>query len=216
MTGQSIEPHHSAAPVAPLNVTQAGQNNTNIAHIEHARMQMVVLSPQSSPEDPVWELPQMDLSCYHLFVIGGEDFPANHFYVDPSRALTEYTAEELKTRYQHLEASACEELLRFPALFMTENADIGRAAPDQRAWWGAVTSIRVQDNGIRIGYQKCFAISQQELNWNDHHFGIARHGRISEMNRTHWALKRVNLLEAFDDADISYLPFARKTGGTER
>lgn len=210
---KDLKPRPPVSAPAVFEVTQAGEHNTNIAHIEHAHMPVVIVPMQASPNTPSGQAIQFDLSCYHLFVIAGEDFLTGRFFVDPTRALTEYTSDELKARYQRLNSEAIEELKRFPALFMAENAQIGRALPEQEAHWGNLVDIRVQDNGIRIAFNKIMHVPQQRLNEYHHHFGITSHGRMSELNRTHWALKRVNLLEAFTDTETTYLPFTGSQGG---
>lgn len=213
MAGNSIERRTSASTPTVHGVTQAGHHNTNIAHVEHVLMPMVIAPPATSSNVLSGTAQQLDSSCYHLFVIADEDFQADRFLVDPTRALTESTAPELKQRYQHLQPDILQELKNYPALFMAENGAMGRALDDQQAWFGIINSIRVQDNGIRIGFQKIHAIPQQALNEHSYHFGIHSYGRMSELNRTHWALKRINLFEAFHDAGINYLPYTITQGG---
>lgn len=194
-------------------MTQAGHHNTNIAHAEQVHMPVMILPTQLSRNASPGSAPRLDPSCYHLFVIAGEDFSTGRFLVNSTRALTEHTSDELKKRYQHLESADIDKLKNFPALFMDENAEIVRALPDQLARWGYLTDIRVQDNGIRIAFNTVMTVPQQCLNDNSHHFGIQAYGRMSELNRTHWALKRVNLFEAFNDAGINYLPYETIQGG---
>lgn len=213
MVSKSVEPRQPSAVPEIHRVTQAGHHNTNIAHVERVIMPMVFAPSAASSNTASGTTRQLDSSCYHLFVIAGEDFETDRFLVDPTRALTEYTAPELKERYQHLQPEILHELGSYPALFMAENGAIGHALDGQQAWFGIINSIRVQDNGIRIGFQKIHAISQQALNDNSNHFGIQTYGRISELNRTHWALKRVNLFEGFNESGINYLPYAITQGG---
>ncbi|MSS84809.1 hypothetical protein FYJ24_08535 [Actinomycetaceae bacterium WB03_NA08] len=213
MVSKSVEPRQPNGMPEVYGVTQAGHHNTNIAHVEHVFMPMVIAPSATLSNTASGAARQLDPSCYHLFVIAGEDFSTDHFLVDPTRALTEATASELKQRYQHLQPDMLQELMNYPALFMAENGAMGRALDDQQAWFGIINSIRVQDNGIRIGFQKIQAIPQQALNDHSHYFAINAYSRISELNRTHWALKRVNLFEAFNDAGINYLPYAITQGG---
>ncbi len=213
MVGNSIEPRQPSSVPQMRRVTQAGHHNTNIAHVERVFMPLVLPLSTTSPKTDAGSARELDPSCYHLFVVADEDFESDRFLVDPTRALTESTAPELQQRYQHLQADILEELKSYPALFMAENGAIGHALHDQQAWFGIIESIRVQDNGIRIGFQKIHPIAQQALNDNHQRFGIRVYGRTSELNRRHWALKRVDLFEAFDDARISYLPYAIKREG---
>lgn len=217
MPSKDVEVRNPLAAPALFEVTQGGENNTNIAHVEHANMPVLIVqqtAQASSTALPMMSL-ELDWRNYHLFVIAGEDFSTGRFFVDPTRALTEYTSDELKQRYQHLTPAAIEELKRFPALFMAENEEFGKATSGQYAYWGYLTDIRVQDNGIRITFTRICPVPQQKLNENNNHFGIFSRSRFSELNRTHWALKRVNLHESFNEAGINYMPINVPQGGIQ-
>lgn len=214
MTENVPIPYQSGNPPTPFNVIQAGQNNTNIGSVENAFATTILVATNTPTASQPSVLRQLDMSCYHLFVVGGEDFTKKRLLIDPSRALTEYISDEIRMRYQHLEPELHDELQSYPALFMSENKGSGKASSDQQALLGYVTDIRVQDNGVRIGYETFgFPIQQQDLNENAHLLGIKTRGRMSELNRTHWTLKRVNLVEAFNEAGINLLPIRLPQGG---
>lgn len=195
-------------PLASPSIIQAGQNNTNIARVENAFAPTIILTPNAPAASQPNTILPLDTSCYHLFVIAGEDFSTGQLLINPRRALTECVSEEIKKRFQHLQPHTHKQLQKYPALFMSENNKPGKASSDQQAFLGFITEIRVQDNGIRIGYQTYnIPISQQSLNENADKLGIVVRGRMSELDRTHWTLKRVNLFEAFNDAGINFLPF---------
>lgn len=95
MCHEVLEPRRTQIRPAPANVTQAGHHNTNIAHVNKAFMPVFVSTgtPATTVGTPAGTC--LDPSCYHLFVVGDEDFSSDRFYIHPRRALTEYTAEDL-------------------------------------------------------------------------------------------------------------------------
>ncbi|WP_398472228.1 hypothetical protein [Tardiphaga sp.] len=106
--------------------------------------------------------------------------------IERSRVLREYTAEQLSQRYGGLNEADIPALMRFPVLFAQENAN-GSAA---RVGW--ITRIRHRANEVRVEYVLDPAFPsiaperllefQWDLDLTDW-----------EMNRTHWALKDVDL-----------------------
>ncbi|HPY03933.1 MAG TPA: hypothetical protein PL161_12000 [Spirochaetota bacterium] len=148
---------------------------------------------------------------YHLFVMGIEQFPKvgyYHFNVQPKDALTIYISEETKEKYQHLTPDVIPELKSFPALFMQENhgPDYGQAAPEQYVSKGVVTNISVTDNGIRIDCALTGCFPQQLINQYSDEFAVVTRGatkRFSEINSTHWTIKRMNLELILQECGIS-------------
>lgn len=214
MMGKDLTPVGNSSAVAQVQVHQGGENNLQIAHADQVNPTQVQVYvpgarhlPSSTRAGHQAGMRPMDPSHYHLFVIGGEDFDSDRFMVDPTRALTEYTDATLKEQFARLEPDMINQLKLFPAIFASENALYGQAADGQTAYWGAVTDIRVQDNGIRIGFHIIHPIPQNLLNENATYLGINGYRFVNELNRTHWALKRVNLFEAFQDAGIPYQPY---------
>lgn len=106
---------------------------------------------------------------------------------DLSRVAREYTAEPISEKYSALDAAAITELMSFPALFAYEAA----VGADARIGW--ITRIRKRGAKVRIDYKfeptlpsipaSEIAKLDWELELNDW-----------EMNRTHWAVKDVDLL----------------------
>ena len=64
-----------------------------------------------------------------------------------------------------------------------------------RAVYGYVTDIKVQDNGIKIYFTKLNAFPQQILIDIAAELCIGGARAFNELSRTHWAIKRVNLVE---------------------
>lgn len=142
---------------------------------------------------------------YHLFVILGENFEDNYFLVPKDRALTESTSDELKTKYASLSPEAIEGLKRYPAIFADENHSYGKTDDAQDAYFGFVKDVKIQDNGIKIYYTIITAIPQQILNEQCFELGICGTRSFNELNRTHWALKQINLIEALQKAGVQII-----------
>jgi hypothetical protein len=194
----------------PTSMTQVGDKNTQVAHAEQviANTTIFLLNSGTTPsvaQDTILAQFQTYLknrSCeyYNLFVIGGETFANGRFFVPPNRALTESIEPALKSEFAALNDSAKARLLTFPSLFMDE---IDRTNPDQTAYHGFVTGIAIQANGIRIAFQKLNPLLQHKL--NEIYRVLALEGKLefNELNRTHWTVKRINLLEELRIADMS-------------
>lgn len=53
-----------------------------------------------------------------------ETWDLNPYQCDRSRAIVEYTADEISERYKFFDQNAIEELKSFPTLFVTENESV--------------------------------------------------------------------------------------------
>ena len=147
----------------------------------------------------------MNTNYYNLFVIGAETYSDGHFIVPKDRALTESMAAETKSLFSSLSDEAIAQIKTFPSLFASENRGYGKTDEDHQACYGLVMDVRIQDNGIKIHFQPLSPIPQQRLNEMAFQLGIQGMPTFNELNRTHWAIKRVNLIEELRSAGISVL-----------
>ena len=104
---------------------------------------------------------------------------------------------------------AIEKIKTFPALFLPEANDYyAKASDEQQVIFGFLDSVRVQDNGIKIRYQPLWPIPMQQISNIGFDLGMKDMTRaITEMNHTHWAIKRIDLIEELKDAGISLFGF---------
>lgn len=143
---------------------------------------------------------------YNLFVMGAEQFEQDHFIVQPDRALSkDWTSEELRIELGELTDEAVEKIKTFPALFMPEaKGYYAKPSEEQQVFFGFVDGVRLQDNGIKIRCQLLWPIPMQQICNIGFELGMKNMTKaISEMNHTHWAIKRINLIEELKDAGIS-------------
>ncbi|MEO5327059.1 MAG: hypothetical protein H7829_02330 [Magnetococcus sp. THC-1_WYH] len=123
---------------------------------------------------------------YNLIMVGAADmWNGEPCEFDKSRIL-EYTSETLKKPFEHLDDSAFKELARFPALFAYEVPTGGVA----RVGW--ITRILPRGRQARIEYSFAPELPEipmeriADLVWE---LDI----QTWEVNRTHWALKDIDL-----------------------
>lgn len=147
----------------------------------------------------------LNTDYYNLFVIGNETFSDGHFIVPKDRALTQSMTPENKAQFSSLSDEAIERIKTFPSLFASENHCFGKTDDDHCAIFGLVSEVRIQDNGIKIHFRSLWSIQQQRLNEIIFQLAIDGTTSFNELNRTHWAIKRLNLIEELRAAGISVL-----------
>lgn len=194
------------ADVKTAEITISGDNNNFVARAEKVENNVTIMlsNPRSRRGENSTRI-SLNTDCYHLFVVSGEDFLEPYFLVPKDRALTESTNDELKRKYATLRPEAIKELKRYPAIFADKNHLFGKTNDEQNAYLGIITDVKIQDNGIKIYYRIFTAIPQRILNEQGFEFGICGAKSFNELNRTHWALKQINLKEALQKTGIQFL-----------
>jgi hypothetical protein len=124
---------------------------------------------------------------YNLFVSANpEAWNGEPWDIELPRVLREYTAEPLTRKYGALNESDVAALMHFPALFALET---GNRMPARIGW---ITRVRHRNNGARIEYAiepELPPITLEQLLQLQNELDVSDW----EMNRTHWALKDVDL-----------------------
>jgi predicted nucleotide-binding protein len=110
-----------------------------------------------------------------------ESWDSSPYECDRSRAVVEYTADEISERYKFFDENAINELKSFPALFVTENE-----ATQSRI--GYITDIRLRSGSVVISFEfdpilPALPIGAIEAMRVDIDLGRW------ELSRTHWAVK---------------------------
>lgn len=101
-----------------------------------------------------------------------------------------------------MSSEAIEFIKTLPAIFCDENANYGQVSDSQIALLGVVTDVFVQDIGIKIYYKTQYQIPQNTLNKIIGDLSIIGNEKYNELNRTHWCIKRNNLLQSLDDTHL--------------
>ena len=195
-----IRKNDGATPAAvvqngPKNVYFETVNNSNIAANSYNTYIINNGMEDMFPSDS--EL--LSDEYYNLVVVGLDtNLPScGHVLMPKDRSLTEgFNKNDINSRLCHLTALDVEELLTFPALILHENTESrGKTDPRQKAFYGILTDVKVQDNGIRIGYEMRAVVNQTSINALSHELGLQYRSALTELNRTHWVVKKINLRE---------------------
>ena len=111
---------------------------------------------------------------------------------------------DIVNKFADLTHEAIEQIKTFPSLFMYENTEYGgRTALDQEAYFGFVTDLRVQENGlIKVRFRCVAKINQQQINDIARLLDIHEGSGIMELNQTHWTIKHVDLIEELTEAEL--------------
>ena len=142
---------------------------------------------------------------YHLIVVGDPDaYDGDPITLEGRRVLGEYTSAALSERYSQLTKALITDLKRFPALFACEHAN----KQDARLGW--ITKIQARPGAARFSY--VFDDSLPPISWEqvkalEWDLDIDKY----ELNRTHWALKDVDLFDVL--IENGQLPEDKLTAG---
>ena len=189
------------AQPTPVSLTQTGNDNTQIAYVARYEQNVAIFpGAQQTAMPVVGQGVIFNYDCFNFFVLGDEQYEDPYFIVPKDRALTESTSQEMKDLCASLSPEAIGIIKTFPAIFCSENRHYSKTDPDHMAFYGYVTDIKVQDNGIKVYFTKLNQLPQQVLIDLSYELGIAGAKSFTELSRTHWAIKRINLVEVLENA----------------
>ena len=127
-------------------------------------------------------------------IIGYDPFSSDHILIDKSRALTEYISDEVKAEFGGWSPEVIEKIKKLPTIISMERD----GSDEQQAVFAFIRDIKVQDNGIKVYFQRYFQIPFSFL--KDNLSDLAMY--LFELTRTHWTIKKVGLLEVMQDAGV--------------
>ena len=84
----------------------------------------------------------------------------------------------------------------------------GETDPNQWAMFAYIKKIRIEGKNIKIVFQPLAPIQQQKLcdKRNAVYFDINMDCAITDLNHSAWSVHKVNIFEAFDEAEIPGIP----------
>lgn len=133
---------------------------------------------------------------YSLIVSSNEDsWDGRPFVLDRSRFL-EYTDNEIKAKFQSLETPVIDEILKLPTIFAYERLN------NKNPYFGLIKEITTRRNEIRIHYEILTLdnfITSKQVDEFKSELDILKY----EMNRTHWAIKNVDLSKELKRKNIN-------------
>lgn len=173
-----------------------GPKGIQVAHVDslHANINYH-FHPAQNMQNTSEHTSQGIIRDYYNLFVGYDPFERDHFLVDYSRALTEYMNDYIKLKYCGWKEEQIAEIKKLPAIITSER---NRSAIDeQQGVFAFITKIRPQQNGVMVYFQSYFPVSMRLLQDNNSELGC--HSEW-ELNRTHWAIKNIDLIEVLQDA----------------
>lgn len=145
---------------------------------------------------------------YNLFVSGnGEAWRGEPWTIEASRCVNEYTDEAIIGQYGGLDATAIEALQKLPCIFAFEASN--KKAPK----FGVTRGVVKRQGQVRVEYELIPVdpfLSHEDLNAMLFELDIGKW----ELNRTHWAVKDVNLAKELHARGITLPNWARSISKT--
>lgn len=201
MMSNEIKKNDPNALAIPENANvQIGDRNLQVGRVDNLNHTMIICTLISEQSCDISSTKSFNTDLYHLFVV--EDALSGRFIIPSDRALTESISQPVKEKYACLSEEAINEIKSFPAIFATKNHHYGKTDDGHNARLGFITDVKIQDNGIKIRASYLFDVAQQKLNECREKLSIQGAPSFNEFNRTHWTIKRVNLIEVLRDEGL--------------
>lgn len=189
-------------------VVQTGERSIYVENKEKASVNINInVMMTNSSGRMVQETHQLNMSRYHLIVTTADIFDTKFVSMKTSRSLIKGSiSDDAYERYASLSPEAVADLLKFPAIICQENTDYyGKTNPEQQAIYGILRKIIKINKDVHLYFHPLCCIPQHKLCENAIDFGIDVTCAISDLKRTSWTLKDVNLLEACQDTGVQIL-----------
>lgn len=143
-------------------------------------------------------LSQRSREFYNLFVTDDTSFSNGFFVVPLELALMKDIATDVHSKFATLSENAKTQIKTFPSIFINRSENANRLA-----YYGFVTDIAVQNSGVRIEFtriDKPFSVS--DLTRIYYNLGLNSNPLKNELNKEHWTIKRVDLLQILKAAGV--------------
>jgi hypothetical protein len=144
---------------------------------------------------------------YHLLVSGNDqDWQGDPWQSEFGRCIREYTADAITKAYGDFTPTQVDELQRFPCIFAYE------AVHERDPKFGLIRNVTARQAQVRVEYeihQVTSFLTADQLGKLTFELDIGKW----EMNRTHWAMKDVDLAKELHRHGITLPAWARDAGG---
>ena len=198
------------------NFEQSGQG-TNIGlaqNVHNTTVNIMLPVSNGTITTPTFIQKTINMEYFNLFVILGEQYDKPYFIVDVKRALTvvEGTAKSIHDKLASFSEEAKAEIMSYPYIFANENYRYSppETPPNgpQMAQYGFITKIQQLHNGdLKIYFQSLTMcpIPQDLLNTMVSELDLQGNEKVNELDRTHWSIKNVNIVEELKLKGVSLL-----------
>ena len=193
-----------ASRVLP-SVVQTAERSLYIENRDGGTVNLNYNFPQTSVTGEMLMVVQSFSKEYYQLIVTGHDiFTNNSIVVTANCALTQGNVPpELLRTHSTLTPDAIERMLVLPAVICNENTQYyGSTDPQQKAIYAYVKNIKKCGKEIKIYFQPISFFAQQILNEYAINFSINTDCALTDLNKSRWYIKQVNLFEAFRDANI--------------
>ena len=138
-----------------------------------------------------------DKKYYNLLVTGDEEAWEGTTYKAELNRFLEFTDMKVKSKFSNLEDDdVIKEIGELPCLFLNE---IGRG---DFGYVGKMSHLKVRSKYIGFRFEKIKKIPIENIKniGFELDIDVSKRG-ITELHRTHWAIKKVNLIEELEELD---------------
>lgn len=194
---------------------QSGTNNVAVSNQPGATINFTynINYPQmtDSSAEMMIAIQSFSKEYYQLIVTCDEDvFSTGVVSVIANRALTKYNVPpEIFDRCATLTEKGVAELKRFPAIICKENTEMkGITSPDQYCMLCYIQKVMKVGKNIKIAFKPIAPIQQLKLcdKRNALFFNLNMDCAITDLNHSAWSVRKVNVFEAFKEAEIPGMP----------
>lgn len=208
MPNELIKPQ--AMPLSTPSVGQNGKNNVNVTNqdggVVNFNYNIHTGEPADSAEKMI-AIQQFSKQYYQLLVTTEEDvFETNVITITADRALTQrIVPPEIFERCSSLSEEGIAELKTFPAVICRENTGYnGVTDANQWAMYCYIKLVKKEGKYIKVGFKPIAPFPQVKMcaKRTAIYFDLNMDCALTDLNWSAWSVHKVNLFEAFDEADI--------------
>lgn len=190
----------------PSFIQQTGEKNVLIKQADTVNMNIKIDTNTITPQllqqaKPCINKQQINRTHYNLFVTHSIDFSKTVCVIDmdPSKALTENTANDVRLEFSTLTDDAISKIKTFPCIFANKNLAYGSTNEEQVLGLGFVKQVKITKERIGISAEILYTLPQQRINEALLQLDIDGNSSFNELNQTHWSIKKVDLYEKLNE-----------------
>jgi hypothetical protein len=201
----------STGALPSVAISQVGDKNTQIAHADNVVVQKsynIFANPMTVKKGVVQNQSWQPSTEYYNLIVGGSDeymdaaINAGSILMGKDRVLSIGYSDETQKRFGRLSADDITLIKSFPSIIASENHRYGNTDDDHQAFFGRITDVSFEDNGIRLYFHTIYQIPQQRLNEMIFELSIKHSSAFNELNNTYWSIKRADLLAVLSAAGL--------------
>ena len=191
-------------------VGQVGKNNVNVTNQQGGIVNFNYNIQQGAvigSAEEMMAVQRFSKQYYQLLVTCEESvFKDNIVTVSADRALCQrLVPPEIFERCSGLPEDGIKELQTFPALICRENTELrGITDPEQMGMYAYIRRVMKVGRDIKVAFQPIAPFFQAKLceKKNAIYFDLNMDCAVTDLNHSAWSVHKVNLFEAFDQAQI--------------